>query len=276
MSSPGSWRSGRYDGATSPGPGQRPPGTSAQAGRLPFGRSAERRAAPAADPTPESSRRTAAIARLSRSCRSQHSRSGATGPRLGRTAWRSRAGDSPSRGKRPRNAGTPAAGRRGPWPARRQSPAGRPPAPASLRPGSDPNRRCRRGHRAGYSPRRPRTTPRLPPRSPPASKPKLRIHPRSENECGNTRPPSHPQSRDGPLEDGIVTVEEKGTGQGSVISPCLSNVYLHYVFDLWAERWRRREATGDMIMVRYADDIVVGFQHETDALDRVGAMNAAD
>jgi RNA-directed DNA polymerase len=69
----------------------------------------------------------------------------------------------------------------------------------------------------------------------------------------------------GVFEDGIVTVEEKGTGQGSVISPCLSNVYLHYVFDLWAARWRRREATGDMIMVRYADDIVVGFQHEIDA-----------
>ena len=71
--------------------------------------------------------------------------------------------------------------------------------------------------------------------------------------------------RAGILEDGIVTVEEKGTGQGSVISPLLSNVYLHYVFDLWAERWRRREATGDMIIVRYADDIIVGFQHESDA-----------
>ena len=71
--------------------------------------------------------------------------------------------------------------------------------------------------------------------------------------------------RAGVLEDGIVTVEEKGTGQGSVISPLLSNVYLHYVYDLWAERWRRREATGDMIMVRYADDIIVGFQHESDA-----------
>jgi group II intron reverse transcriptase/maturase len=71
--------------------------------------------------------------------------------------------------------------------------------------------------------------------------------------------------RAGVLEDGIVTIEEKGTGQGSVISPLLANVYLHYVFDLWAERWRRREATGDMIMVRYADDIVVGFQHERDA-----------
>jgi len=69
----------------------------------------------------------------------------------------------------------------------------------------------------------------------------------------------------GVLEDGIVTVSDQGTGQGSVISPLLANVYLHYVFDLWAERWRRREATGDMIIVRYADDIVVGFEHEADA-----------
>jgi RNA-directed DNA polymerase len=69
----------------------------------------------------------------------------------------------------------------------------------------------------------------------------------------------------GVLEDGIVTTSETGTGQGSVASPLLANVYLHYVFDLWAERWRRREAKGDMIIVRYADDIVVGFQHEADA-----------
>src|SRR5713226_8521138 len=69
----------------------------------------------------------------------------------------------------------------------------------------------------------------------------------------------------GVLEDGIVTVSEKGTGQGSVISPLLANVYLHYVFDLWAERWRRHEATGGMMIVRYADDIVVGFAHEVDA-----------
>ena len=71
--------------------------------------------------------------------------------------------------------------------------------------------------------------------------------------------------RAGVLEGGIVAIEEKGTGQGSVISPLLSNIYLHYVFDLWADRWRRREATGDVIMVRYADDTVVGFQHESDA-----------
>ena len=69
----------------------------------------------------------------------------------------------------------------------------------------------------------------------------------------------------GVLEDGIVTVSGRGTGQGSVISPLLANIYLHYVLDLWAERWRRREATGDMIIVRYADDFIVGFQHKVDA-----------
>ena len=62
----------------------------------------------------------------------------------------------------------------------------------------------------------------------------------------------------GILEDGIVTISEMGTGQGSVASPLLANVYLHYVFDLWAERWRRREASGDM-------KIIIGFEHETDA-----------
>jgi group II intron reverse transcriptase/maturase len=69
----------------------------------------------------------------------------------------------------------------------------------------------------------------------------------------------------GILEDGVVTVDDRGTGQGSVISPLLANVYLHYVFDLWAERWRRREAQGDMVIVRYADDLVAGFEHEGDA-----------
>ena len=58
----------------------------------------------------------------------------------------------------------------------------------------------------------------------------------------------------GVLEDGVVTVSEMGTGQGSVISPLLANIYMHYVFDLWANRWRRREAQGDVIIVRYADD----------------------
>jgi RNA-directed DNA polymerase len=50
-----------------------------------------------------------------------------------------------------------------------------------------------------------------------------------------------------------------------VISPLLANIYLHYALDLWAVRWRQREATGDMIIVRYADDVVVGFEHESDA-----------
>jgi group II intron reverse transcriptase/maturase len=57
----------------------------------------------------------------------------------------------------------------------------------------------------------------------------------------------------GVLEDGVVTVSEKGTGQGSVISPLLANVYLHYVFDLWAERWRRHEATGGMMITSGED-----------------------
>ena len=67
------------------------------------------------------------------------------------------------------------------------------------------------------------------------------------------------------LEDGTLTVSETGTGQGSVISPLLANVYLHYVFDLWAERWRQREATGNMIVTRYADDLVIGFERKADA-----------
>jgi RNA-directed DNA polymerase len=78
----------------------------------------------------------------------------------------------------------------------------------------------------------------------------------------------------GVFEDEAVTVSDTGTGQGSVVSPLLANIYLHYVFDLWAERWRRREATGDMIILRYADDIVVGFENETDARHFWEAMRA--
>src|SRR5262249_57431958 len=62
------------------------------------------------------------------------------------------------------------------------------------------------------------------------------------------------------------------TGQGAVISPLLANIYLHYALDLWAMRWRRREATGDMIIVRYADDFIIGFQHEADARRFVDEM----
>ena len=68
----------------------------------------------------------------------------------------------------------------------------------------------------------------------------------------------------GVLEDGVVTVSDRGTGQGSVISPLLANVYLHYVFDLWAERWRHREAVGNVIIVRYADDLIIGFELDKD------------
>ena len=63
----------------------------------------------------------------------------------------------------------------------------------------------------------------------------------------------------GVLEDGERKDTEEGTPQGGVVSPLLANIYLHYVFDLWAQHWRR-QATGDVIIVRYADDIVVGFQ----------------
>ena len=69
----------------------------------------------------------------------------------------------------------------------------------------------------------------------------------------------------GVMEDGEVTRPEVGTPQGGVASPLLANIYLHYVFDLWAERWRRRHAQGNVILVRYADDIVAGFEHQADA-----------
>ena len=69
----------------------------------------------------------------------------------------------------------------------------------------------------------------------------------------------------GVLDEGVWSVSETGTPQGAVASPLLANIYLHYVFDLWAEQWRRREAKGQMILVRYADDLVAGFEREADA-----------
>ncbi|WP_228486824.1 group II intron reverse transcriptase/maturase [Paludibaculum fermentans] len=69
----------------------------------------------------------------------------------------------------------------------------------------------------------------------------------------------------GVSEDGEWSETAVGTPQGSVISPLLANVYLHYVFDLWVEAWRKKAATGEMIVVRYADDLVVGFEHRTEA-----------
>lgn len=69
----------------------------------------------------------------------------------------------------------------------------------------------------------------------------------------------------GVLEDGCRTYPEEGSPQGGSISPVLANVYLHYVFDLWADHWRRTQSHGDVIIVRYADDFVVGFQNRKDA-----------
>lgn len=70
----------------------------------------------------------------------------------------------------------------------------------------------------------------------------------------------------GVLDEGKWGRTETGTPQGATISPLLANVYLHYVFDLWVQQWRGRSARGEMFVVRYADDFVVGFQHEADAL----------
>ena len=69
----------------------------------------------------------------------------------------------------------------------------------------------------------------------------------------------------GVLDEGHRVVSEVGTVQGGSISPLLANVYLHYVLDLWAHRWRRREAQGDVVLVRFADDFVVGFEQRADA-----------
>jgi RNA-directed DNA polymerase len=69
----------------------------------------------------------------------------------------------------------------------------------------------------------------------------------------------------GIFEDGQWRGQEEGTPQGGSVSPLLANIYLHYVFDLWAEQWRGRHARGDVIIVRYCDDFIVGFQHQDEA-----------
>ncbi len=71
--------------------------------------------------------------------------------------------------------------------------------------------------------------------------------------------------RAGVSEDGEWSETKVGTPQGAVISPLLANVYLHYVFDLWVEWWRKKHSRGDVIVVRYADDFVIGFENHTDA-----------
>jgi len=70
----------------------------------------------------------------------------------------------------------------------------------------------------------------------------------------------------GVSEDGQWSETSKGTPQGAVVSPLIANVYLHYCFDLWADVWRRKVAKGDVIIVRYADDLALGFQHRADAV----------
>lgn len=76
----------------------------------------------------------------------------------------------------------------------------------------------------------------------------------------------------GVIEDGKRIAAEKGTPQGAVISPLLANITLHYVLDLWAHQWRQRHATGQVVIVRYADDAVFGFERREDAEAFLAAM----
>ena len=88
-----------------------------------------------------------------------------------------------------------------------------------------------------------------------------------EHRIGDKRVVRHVQKwlKAGVLEDGRRQEVEAGTPQGGSISPLLANIYLHYSFDQWAHRWRKQEAHGEVIIVRYADDIVMGFEHRKDA-----------
>lgn len=76
----------------------------------------------------------------------------------------------------------------------------------------------------------------------------------------------------GVMEQGIKSLPEEGVPQGGSISPLLANIYLHYVLDLWADQWRKKEAHGDIIIVRYADDFILGFQHREEALRFLEAL----
>ena len=69
----------------------------------------------------------------------------------------------------------------------------------------------------------------------------------------------------GVMEEGEWSDTKTGSPQGSVISPLLANIYLHYAFDLWVNVWRKKWAHGEVVVIRYADDIILGFQHQTDA-----------
>lgn len=78
--------------------------------------------------------------------------------------------------------------------------------------------------------------------------------------------------RAGVIDGGTWQANDEGTPQGAGISPLLSNIFLHYVLDLWAHKWRRQEARGRVIVVRYADDFVMGFEHENDARRMMAAL----
>ena len=80
--------------------------------------------------------------------------------------------------------------------------------------------------------------------------------------------------RAGVLEDGQQRRSEVGTVQGGSISPLLANLYLHYVFDLWVQRWRTRHNAGDVVVVRFADDFVVGFEHREEAVRFLAELRA--
>jgi RNA-directed DNA polymerase len=69
----------------------------------------------------------------------------------------------------------------------------------------------------------------------------------------------------GVMEDGELHETQEGTPQGGIISPLMANIYLHYVLDLWVQAWRKRQASGEMYVVRYADDFVMAFRKEQDA-----------
>jgi RNA-directed DNA polymerase len=76
----------------------------------------------------------------------------------------------------------------------------------------------------------------------------------------------------GVMEQGVITLPEEGVPQGGSVSPLLANIYLHYVLDLWADQWRRKETHGEVIIVRFADDFIIGFQHQGDALRFLEAL----
>ena len=78
----------------------------------------------------------------------------------------------------------------------------------------------------------------------------------------------------GVVEDHVVIEPDTGVVQGAVVSPLLSNIYVHYVWDLWAHQWRRRHAQGAVIITRYAEDAVVGFQYRHDGAQLLTALQA--